>query len=50
MAETAGYHHVLAGVSVRDGSVQVQRDIPTPDGHPRYDQQRPGLAIDAGRV
>ena len=50
MAETSGYHHVLVGVSVRDGSVQVERDIPTPDGQPRYDQQRPGLSIQAGRV
>src|SRR5690349_8091516 len=50
VAETSGYHHVLIGVSVRDGSVQVQRDIPAPDGQPRYDQQRPALAIEAGRV
>ena len=50
VAETAGYHHVLAGVSVSDGTIQVERDIPTPDGQPRYDQQRPGLAIEAGRV
>src|SRR5438067_10800989 len=50
VAETSGYHHVLVGISVRDGSVQVQRDSPTPDGQPRYDQQRPALAIGAGRV
>ena len=50
VAETSGYHHVLVGISVRDGSVQVERDIPTPDGQPRYDQQRPALAIGAGRV
>ena len=50
VAETTGYHHVLAGVSVRDGSVQVERDIPAPDGQPRYDQQRPALAIGHGRV
>ena len=49
VAETSGYHHVLVGVSVRDGSVQVERDIPTPDGQPRYDQQRPALTI-AGRA
>ena len=30
VAETSGYHHVLVGVSVRDGSVQVERDIPHP--------------------
>jgi outer membrane protein assembly factor BamB len=50
VAETSGYHHVLVGISVRDGSIQVERDIPAPDGQPRYDQQRPALAIQAGRV
>jgi outer membrane protein assembly factor BamB len=50
VAETSGYHHVLVGISVRDGSIQVERDIPTPDGQPRYDQQRPALTIGAGRV
>jgi len=28
----------------------VERDIPAPDGQPRYDQQRPGLTIAGGRV
>jgi len=50
VAETAGYHHVLLGVSVSGGAVEVERDIPTPDGQPRYDQQRPGLTIEDGRV
>jgi outer membrane protein assembly factor BamB len=50
VAETSGYHHVLVGVSVRDGSIQVERDIRTPDDQPRYDQQRPALTIGAGRV
>src|SRR5260370_140140 len=50
VAETAGYHHVLVGVSVGDGTVQVERDIPAPDGQPRHDQQRPRLAIEDGRV
>jgi outer membrane protein assembly factor BamB len=50
VAETTGYHHVLVGVSATDGTVQVERDIPTPDGQPRYDQQRPGLVIEDGRV
>jgi polyvinyl alcohol dehydrogenase (cytochrome) len=43
-------HHVLFGLSVRDGAVRVERDIPAPDGHPANDQQRPGLAIAGGRV
>ena len=50
VAEITGYHHVLVGISVRDGVVRVERDIPTPDGQPRYDQQRPALGIAAGRV
>ena len=50
VAETAGYHHVLVGVSAVSGSLAVQRDIPAPDGHPRNDQQRPGLVIESGRV
>ena len=50
VAETTGYHHLLLGVSVANGAVEVERDIPTPDGQPRYDQQRPGLAIEDGRV
>ena len=50
VAETSGYHHVLVGVSAMDGTLQVERDIPAPDGQPRYDQQRPALAIEDGRV
>jgi polyvinyl alcohol dehydrogenase (cytochrome) len=50
VAETSGYHHVLVGVSVTDGALRVERDIPTPDGEPTYDQQRPALAIEDGRV
>jgi polyvinyl alcohol dehydrogenase (cytochrome) len=50
VAETSGYHHVLVGVSVASGAVRVKRDIPAPDGQPRYDQQRPALAIEDGRV
>jgi outer membrane protein assembly factor BamB len=50
VAETSGYHHVLVGVSVTDGRLEVQRDIPTPDGQPRYDQQRPALTLQGGRI
>jgi outer membrane protein assembly factor BamB len=50
VAETAGYRHVLFGLSVSSGAVKVERDIPAPDGQPRYDQQRPALAIEDGRV
>ncbi|HLN68291.1 MAG TPA: aminotransferase class I/II-fold pyridoxal phosphate-dependent enzyme, partial [Streptosporangiaceae bacterium] len=50
VAETSGYRHVLVGVSVASGAVRVERDIPAPDGQPRYDQQRPALALSDGRV
>ena len=40
----------MLGVSASDGTVQVERDIPAPDGQPRYDQQRPALTIEDGRV
>ena len=50
VAETSGYRHVLVGVSVASGAVRVERDIPAPDGQPRYDQQRPALAMLDGRV
>src|SRR4029077_155432 len=47
--EQAGFRHVLYGFSL-SGQVKVRRDLPAPDGHPRYDQQRPALAITAGQV
>jgi outer membrane protein assembly factor BamB len=49
VAEETGFRHVLYGFSL-SGQVKVTRDLPAPDGHPRYDQQRPALAIRAGRV
>jgi polyvinyl alcohol dehydrogenase (cytochrome) len=52
VAETTGYHHVLFGLAVSDGAIEVERDIDitTADNHPSNDQQRPGLTIDDGRV
>src|SRR5690242_14149649 len=50
VAETTGFHHVLAGISVPGGKLVFRRDIPTPDGHPRYDQQRAALLVNRGRV
>ena len=50
VAETTGYHHVLVGVSVTSGRVEVRREVPTPDGHPANDQQRAALALANGRV
>ncbi len=50
VAETTGFHHVLVGVSVANGAVRVRRQIATPDGRPRYDQQRGALLVADGRV
>ncbi len=50
VAETTGYRHVLVGVSVTSGRIEVRRYIPTPDGHPANDQQRAALALANGRV
>jgi outer membrane protein assembly factor BamB len=50
VAETTGYQHVLFGLSVSNGAVQVERYIPTPDGQQAWDQQRPALALANGRV
>ena len=52
VAETTGYQHVLFGLSVADGKVEVKRDLdqPTEANQPAYNQQRPALAIDDGRV
>lgn len=50
VAETAGFRHVLVGVTAGTGQLRVRRDIPAPDGHPANDQQRAALAVAAGRV
>ena len=50
VAETSGFHHVLFGLSVKDGSIQVSRDIPAPDGNPRNDQQQAALLLANGRI
>lgn len=50
VAETTGFRHILAGISVTDGRVRFRRDIPAPDGSPRFDQQRAALALAGGRV
>jgi outer membrane protein assembly factor BamB len=50
VAETTGFRHVLASIAVPSGKLVFTRDVPTPDGQPRYDQQRAALALDRGRV
>ena len=50
VAEVTGFRHVMAAITVPGGKLVFKRDVPTPDGHPRYDQQRAALALDRGRV
>ena len=52
VAETTGYEHVLFGLSAADGKTEVERDLdqPTEANEPAWNQQRPALAIDDGRV
>jgi hypothetical protein len=50
VAETTGYHHMLAGITLSTGKLRFLRNVPTGDGQPRYDQQRAALALDRGRV
>jgi PQQ-like domain len=52
VAEITGYHHMLVALDVATGAVELHRylDVPRTTNQPAYDQQRPGLAIDDGRV
>jgi len=50
VAETTGFHHILAGIDITNGHVRFRRDIPAPDGHPRFDQQWAALAAERRRV
>ncbi|MGH2928246.1 MAG: PQQ-binding-like beta-propeller repeat protein, partial [Solirubrobacteraceae bacterium] len=52
VAEVTGYHHVLVALDATSGAVTLRRalDDPTTANQPAYNQQRPGLAIDNGRV
>ena len=50
VAETTGFHHVLAGIAAPTGKLVFRREVPAPDAHPRYDQQRAALLLHRGRV
>ncbi len=50
VAQTTGSRHVLVGLRLRNGRAAVTREIPAPDGHPAYDQQRAALTVEDGRV
>jgi outer membrane protein assembly factor BamB len=52
VAEVTGYQHVLVALDAATGAVMLHRDLdaPTAANQPDYNQQRPALAIDQGRV
>ena len=52
VAEVTGYHHVLVALDATTGAIRLHRylDMPTSSNQPAFNQQRPGLAIDDGRV
>jgi outer membrane protein assembly factor BamB len=50
VAQTTGSRHFLVGLRLRNGRVAVTREIPAPDGHPAYDQQRAALTLQDGHV
>jgi outer membrane protein assembly factor BamB len=50
VAETTGGTHLLAGVSLATGQLEVRREVEPPRGTPIATQQRPALALHAGRV
>ncbi len=50
VAETTGGAHLLAGVRLADGHLEVRREVEPPHGDPIATQQRPALALHAGRV
>jgi len=52
VAEVTGYRHLLVAVNAATGAVTLRRylDQPTAANQPAFNQQRPGLAIDNGRV
>jgi outer membrane protein assembly factor BamB len=52
VAEVTGYSHVLVALNATTGALKLHRtlDNPTAANQPAYNQQRPALAIDNGRV
>jgi polyvinyl alcohol dehydrogenase (cytochrome) len=52
VAEVTGYRHLLVALDATTGAVRLHRylDSPTAANQPDYNQQRPALAIDDGRV
>ena len=45
-----GYRHVLFGLRLRGGKMELKRNIDAPGSDPRVHQQRPALSVSRGRV
>jgi outer membrane protein assembly factor BamB len=50
VAFLSGYRHVLFGLRLKKGKVDLRRDVDAPGSDPRVHQQRPALSISKGRV
>jgi len=50
LAEQTGYRFVLYGLDPRTGTRRLTREVTPPGGQPRFQQQRPALALASGRV
>ena len=50
LAQVGRTGHVLVGIEPATGAVAYRRTVPSPDGRPRYDQQRGALTAVGGRI
>ena len=50
VAFLSGYRHVLFGLKLRGGKVQMQRAVDAPGSDPRVHQERSALSVSHGRV
>ena len=50
VAFLSGYRHVLFGLSLKKGKVEMKRGVDAPGSDPRVHQQRPALSVSKGRV
>lgn len=50
VAQSGATEHVLVGLDPATGVVHLREDVPSPDHHPLYDQQRGALALGDGYV
>jgi polyvinyl alcohol dehydrogenase (cytochrome) len=50
LAQDGRTRHLLVGLDPATGRVRYRRAVPSPDGHPYYDQQRAALTAGDGRI